>query len=168
MTSFAIAIPGRPLLVNFQPDGQYRWTVDIPDPGSISDICFFLTSQLPQQDVGISIYYNLAGWQFIGAVSNTKPTVIINPGWSLNPNVNREPVLKVGIALEPAAEIVPKLETCMQLDFRKNFARKVALNLFRFLESFNIQGFPVAALDKWFLKFEEKFQRDPNFVLSTE
>ena len=165
---FGLAIPGRPVTLQFEADGPFRWTVDIAEPGNISDLCLFLTSQLPQNEVGASIYYNLAGWQFIGALSNSKPTAILNPGWSLNPEVNRLPVLKVGIAIEPAAEILPKLETCTQLDFRKNFARKVALNLFRFLESFKIQNFPIAALDKWFLKFEEKFQRDPNFVLSTE
>jgi len=166
--SFGLAIPGRPVITAFQPDGQYRWTADVSDPGSVADLCFFLTSQLPQNHLGISVYYNLAGWQFIGAVSNSSPTTIMNPGWSLNPEVSRLPVLRLGIAIEPASEILTKLETCAQADFRKTFARKVALNLFRFLESFNIQGFPVAALDKWFLKFEDKFKRDPNFVLNTE
>ena len=109
------------------------------------------------------------------ALSNTKPSVIVNSGWPLNPAVNEAPVVRVGILIEPAAELLPKLETLEFPDFRRDFARKIALNLFRFIESFS-QGpsrdgsflrCPQDVLDRWLARFDEKYRRDPNFILKT-
>jgi hypothetical protein len=81
----------------------------------------------------------------------------------------------LGISIEPAAELLPKLETVEIPDFRRDFARKIALNLFRFIESFsqgssrdaNFLRCPQDVLDKWLLRFDEKYKRDPNFILKT-
>ncbi len=164
--SFGLAIPGRPVITEFAPDGPGRFFVDIPNPHEISDFCIFLTSPLPQADHGMSVYYGLAGWQFVGAISNAKPTAILNPGWALNPDVNSQPAVRLALVFESGPEILTKLQTVEQNDFRKVFAKKVALNLVHFMESFG--GIPTAALDRWFTKFEEKFKRDPNFVLKAE
>ena len=55
---------------------------------------------------------------------------------------------------------------------RLDFGRRVALDLFRYIESFAAPGaggtaivLPAGALDAWFSKFSAKFRRDPDFLL---
>ena len=53
---------------------------------------------------------------------------------------------------------------------KQEFAKRVGMDLFRFLESFSTQRvsdailMPTDALDKWFIKFSNKFKRDPDFL----
>ncbi|KXZ48058.1 hypothetical protein GPECTOR_30g153 [Gonium pectorale] len=53
---------------------------------------------------------------------------------------------------------------------KEEFAKRVGLDLFRFLESFQTQQMgdhivvPANALDRWFVRFSEKFRRDPDFL----
>ena len=67
----------------------------------------------------------------------------------------------------------------MREDSRKVYAKCVAQNLYNFMGSYgndpnvnymnNSQYLvvPQNFLDKWFLKFEDKFRKDPNFILRT-
>ena len=90
--------------------------------------------------------------------------------------VNACPVVRLGVSVEPAAHLLPKLDVLSVHDFRRDFARKIALNLFRFIESFS-QGAPGRdgsflrcpqdVLDRWLVRFDEKYARDPNFILKT-
>ena len=164
--SFGIAIPGRPVSSEFVGDGNGRFFMEISSPGEIADFCLFLSTPLQAADHGIAVYYFAAGWQFIGALSNARPTVILNPGWSLNPEINLLPSVRIMLSYEPAASIVIQIDSKPE-DFRKIFAKKVALNLFHFMES--VGGVvTVRDLDRWMSKFEQKFQRDPNFVLKAD
>ena len=144
----------------------------------IADISIFLLSALPNgadgQPTGLAIYFSVPpfqDWEFFTALSNSKPSVIVNAGWSLNPSMNNSLVIRLGISLEPAAVILPKLETIITPDFRRDFARKIALNLFRFIESFSRGGnflrCPQDVLDLWLIRFDDKYKRDPNFILNT-
>lgn len=54
---------------------------------------------------------------------------------------------------------------------RQEFAKRVGMDLYRFMESFN-KGqsgnqlvLPTDVLDKWFQKFDHKFRRDPDFLM---
>ncbi len=143
----------------------------------------FLVSSLPNgsdgNPTGLAIYFAtppFQDWEFLTALSNAKPSVIVNAGWSLNPVVNQSPVIRLGISIEPAVELLPKMETLEVPDFRRDFARKIALNLFRFIESFSQGGpsrdgnflrCPQDVLDRWLVRFDEKYKRDPNFILKT-
>lgn len=56
---------------------------------------------------------------------------------------------------------------------REDFARRVAFNLFRFIESFGSRSgdqiiAPSNVIDRWFLKFQQKFRRDPDFLARQE
>ena len=168
-TFLGLAIPSRPLITTFQENGPGRFVVEILNPRAVPDLCVFLTQQIPQPDMGISVYFGVEGnWQFLGAVYNEKPTVFIRTGWPLNSDIAGKTSVILGFAGEPAADILKKLNTEAGDNVQKLFAKKVALNLFRFLESFNIPNFPVQALQRWYAKFEEKFSMDPSFVLRTE
>ena len=108
-------------------------------------------------------------------MSNMKPSVIVNAGWSLNPSVNQVNIVRLLVVVEPASDLIQKMQTVEQVDFRRDFARKIALNLFRFIESFSQGGgrdgaflrCPQDVLDKWLVRFDEKYKRDPNFILKT-
>lgn len=129
--------------------------------------------------MGLSVYFSVdpfQEWQFLTAVSNAKPSVITTTGWPLNPAINECKIIRVGISLEPASDILPKMETLQMVDFRRDFARKIALNLFRFIESFSTGGSgrdaqflrcPQDVLDRWLIRFDEKYKRDPNFILNS-
>ena len=60
-----------------------------------------------------------------------------------------------------------------KLASRQEFAKRVALDLFRFMESFNkgVQGdmliLPTSCLELWFQKFDSKFRRQVNRAFST-
>lgn len=56
---------------------------------------------------------------------------------------------------------------------REDFAKRVAFNLFRYIESFGgTQGdqiaVPASVLDQWFTRFQEKSRRDPDFLARQE
>lgn len=143
----------------------------------------FLHSPLPTlpsgEPTGLAVYFSVPpfqDWEFLTALSNVKPSAIVNAGWSLNPLVHSAPVVRLGISIEPAATLLPKLEVLELPDFRRDFARKIALNLFRFIESFSQGGpsrdgnflrCPQDVLDRWLVRFDEKYARDPNFILKT-
>ena len=68
-----------------------------------------------------------------------------------------------GGCLDCAEEVVQREGT--KLASRQEFAKRVALDLFRFMESFNkgVQGdtliLPTNCLELWFQKFDNKFRR---------
>lgn len=78
---------------------------------------------------------------------------------------------RAGISLEPAAQLAAKESA--KMGAREDFAKRVAFNLFRYMESFGgATGdkivVPTNVLDSWFKRFQEKFQRDPDFLARQE
>ena len=70
---------------------------------------------------------------FVGAIANARPSDIFHTGWSLNPNVNVHPELKLIVSLEPLANIETQIKIQQETDFNKEYAKKVAQNLFNYL-----------------------------------
>ena len=72
-------------------------------------------------------------------------------------------------AASGAAELAEKEGS--KLASRHDFARRVAIDLYRFLESFNVSAagnqlvLPSDVLDRWMAKFDHKFRRDPDFLM---
>lgn len=70
---------------------------------------------------------------------------------------------------EYAAELLQKEGS--KLAGKQEYAKRVAMNLFRYMESFSTAGsstqlvLPTHALEQWFNKFNDKFQRDPDFLI---
>ena len=76
-----------------------------------------------------------------------------------------------GVSVEPLHELAPKEGA--KMGAREDFARRVAFNLFRYMESFGgVAGdkitVPTNILDQWFRRFQEKFRRDPDFLARQE
>eukprot|EP01066_Platyproteum_vivax_P014838 Platyproteum_vivax@DN6628_c0_g1_i1.p1 len=180
MAAFGIVIPGRPVIVQFVADNApqpTQWITEIETPRDVSDMAVFLSAPLGLPNVGIAVFWSAApfeNFQYLGAISDLKPSSILSTGWSLNPDVVQLPSLRILLALKSAEELAALIEVTPPLDLRKDYAKKIALNLFRFIESFSQVGAngliqcPNNILDSWFLRFEEKFKKDPSFILRQE
>ena len=74
----------------------------------------------------------------------------------------------------PLSEIVQLVEDSLKCNTKLDFAKKVALNLFNFMQSFNTnsnsQYITVTAdiFNKWYEKFMTKYKYDPNFVYQSQ
>eukprot|EP00070_Physeter_catodon_P026252 XP_028333146.1 protein OPI10 homolog isoform X1 [Physeter catodon] len=179
MSMFGVIVPGRPCLApapatagqpSFTGLPGSQWVCDLEKPGEISDILCFLTAPLPCNDEGAGIYYSIppfTNWEFIGAITNVKPSALLSTGWAFLPQTSQLPVVKLGMMLENAPSLQEKLLTTPLPDVKKEYARRVALNLYRYLESFQ-GGAAMPLLDQWFQRFEARYQRDPNFVMKSE
>lgn len=75
------------------------------------------------------------------------------------------------LCLMAAAEVLQREGT--KLASRQEFAKRVAMDLFRYMESFNkgVSGdmlvLPTNCLERWFMKFDDKFRRNPDFLMQT-
>lgn len=132
---------------------------------------------------------------YMGAVTNARPTDTFSTGWGMdqqvcnmtpqtitNPNTGETVAitsLKICLKVDTFENLI-ELDQLVREDSRKLYARCVAQNLYNFMSSYendpsklnamnssNYLVVPQNFLDKWFLKFEEKFKRDPNFILKT-
>jgi len=176
---FGLVVPGHPVITEFTQVGTTQWSVELQNPASISNLTFFITGPLPAEcaaALSCSFSPSFTSFEFLGAVATEFPSDIFNTGWALNPDKSSCASVRVLVSLEAIATIAPLVEERKRSDIRQTYAKKVALNLFRFMESFNQNSgqygeflmVPMDVLDKWFLKFGTKFKYDPNFVLNTE
>lgn len=173
---FGIIFPGQPVIFNFVQLSETQWTYDVPNASQANNLTFFLQSPLPE---GFALalsssYYPYTSIEFIGAIANERPSDIIHTGWGFKQEASSNPV-KLLISMEAIANIANLVYDKSTTDIRQVYAKKVALNLFRFMESFNkntsqqnVLVLPLDVLDKWLLRFEAKFRLDPYFVLNTE
>lgn len=168
--------PGQPVQYNFTQISETQWTSEVLSPSTVNNITFFLQSPLPESYALAlsSSCYPYQSIEFLGAIANERPSDIIHTGWSFKPEISTNPI-KLLFSLELIQNIVELVETKANSDIRQVYAKKVALNLFRFMESFNkntsqqqLLVLPCDILDKWLIRFENKFRLDPNFVLNTE
>eukprot|EP00916_Digyalum_oweni_P025814 GHVL01042503.1.p1 GENE.GHVL01042503.1~~GHVL01042503.1.p1 ORF type:complete len:112 (-),score=16.11 GHVL01042503.1:238-573(-) len=111
----------------------------------------------------------------MGVLGDQSPSAIFATGWPMNPSMRGCPTVRLLITHQSAEELDILLKTSPPPDFRKNLAKKVALNLFQYIDSFRHMGPPTAliqypqnVLDQWFIRFEEKYNKDPSFLFQTE
>ena len=174
---FGIIIPGQPALYNFEQIGEHG-VLTIQNPKSINVLSFFMNQPLGGADMGAALYYstppNYQNLIFIGAIANARPSDIFHPGFALNPDVNVHREIKLVIQLKNLSEIETNVLIAQETDLQKDYAKKVAHNLFNYLKSFdnqksgNTMVVPVNSLEKWFEKFTRKYDMDPNFVYKTQ
>mmetsp|Transcript_4418 Transcript_4418/g.3658 ORF Transcript_4418/g.3658 Transcript_4418/m.3658 type:complete len:162 (+) Transcript_4418:177-662(+) len=155
--------------------------VNVKNPATITTVAFFLNKALPDDLAGtlnysIPPYENL---QFLGAISNNRPSDIFNTGFSLNPSVNELTELKFVIKAEPLESLKEIVEESKNNEIQKEYPKKVAQNLYNYLSSYNKKGLlpvhqeeeflviPTDFFDKWIVKFEEKYKHDPNFIMKS-
>ena len=64
----------------------------------------------------------------------------------------------------------------IQYDINQEFAKRLAKNLYNYLDSFNqnqdqnrqLLVVPINSLEKWYTKFLDKYKIDPNFLMKSD
>lgn len=133
------------------------------------------------------------GFELLGALTPTKPTAIFQTRWrdneSLNNMIQCPPSgnpsggefmvninITLGVSIEPLENIrnLDILSRNHSLD-SKNVAKKIALDLFNFLQSFDTgqapngwMTVPTNIFERWFQRFERKIERDSTFFLKAQ
>lgn len=175
---FALVVPGQPIITNFEcTNGIFH--IDVENPKKIANICLFLTDRIPENYV-IAIYFSLPPYnemQYIGAIANEKPSDHFSTGFPFMTELNH--CYSVKLCIQPHTyEEIAGLVRCT--DGQKEYAKLVAHNLYNFMMSYHTEctvannfngkeyfAVPTDAFTKWMKKFDEKYEKDPNFILKT-
>jgi len=173
---FGIVVPGLPVINTAQSISPGRWTVPIPDAHKTRQLTVFLTQPIQDPSYGLTVYLSpppYQEWIYLGAVSNNLPSNMFQVRWPVA--LAMQPFqAQLGAMLEPASEVVKKVSPVPpQEEEYRMFAKFIAEDLFRFMESFNKQTdarnelllIPTKVLDMWYEKFSNKFKVDPFFWL---
>jgi hypothetical protein len=202
---FGLILPGKNVQMNFtQADASgTKFTLLLPfigaheTPTKVSDLVLFLlpNMNLPS-DQAAMVYWSATSlnpqnssptseFQLLGALTPTKPSAVFRTGWSTHQTLldliesssQCGVQITVGISLEPLAA-VKNLEGLERggVNDRQHVGKKIALDLFNFLKSFDDScgnggaragwmTVPTNVFDRWWKRFETKIQRDPNFFM---
>ena len=172
-----IIIPGLPIITG-GPITTTNVIADVNNPKNVNNISMFLAQPIPD-DFGAALYYSVPPYQtqqFIGCICNQRPSDVFNTGWSLDPNVNIHQTIKIGVQMEKLKNIEMAFKEKIQVDINQEFAQRLAKNLYNYLDSFNqnqdqnrqLLAVPVNFLEKWYNKFLNKYQVDPNFLMKSD
>ncbi|OQR83460.1 hypothetical protein ACHHYP_14674 [Achlya hypogyna] len=175
MAQFGMVIAGRPVVTDFAEISPTQYVVDVLYPQQVTDITFFLLPQSPVPPGYAAVLYfavpHLQNWQLLGSVFAEKPSAIFRTSWPTHPDVANQPVLQLGVSIEPVDNVKNLGIEASGLEERKSFAHKIALDLFNFMSSFStstdrsLMVIPTNLLDRWMERFEAKYRRDPNFMM---
>ena len=199
MNFVGLLIPGYPVRTDFVAIDQSKCALTLSCPGdlavplaSVTEIGLFLlpSASLPAGH-GVLCYWQITaavaqpgqapaatGYELLGPMTPTKPSAIFQTGWAEHEQLveisNSGVPVKVTIAvsiepLDNVDNLTRKPET------RLFVAQKVAMDLFKFLQSFDNGTAPPGNMvvpnnifDRWLQRFEAKFRRDPNFFLRSQ
>ena len=172
-----VVIPGSPIITG-GPLTTSNLVVDVNNPKNVNNISMFLTDRIPD-DCGAALYYSVPPFQtqqFIGCVCNQRPSDVFYTGWSLDPNVNMYQTIKIGVQMEKLQNIEMAFKEKIQFDINQEFAKRLAKNLYNYLDSFNqnqdqskqILVVPLNTLENWYTKFLNKYKVDPNFLMKSD
>mmetsp|Transcript_13417 Transcript_13417/g.21903 ORF Transcript_13417/g.21903 Transcript_13417/m.21903 type:complete len:189 (-) Transcript_13417:47-613(-) len=155
-----------------------HWTLDVGRTAGASyhdvrDVCLFIPEGNLLDNSSCLVVYVQAGnstWEYRGSVSNAAPSEVFPLQWPLNPDGSLPPNAQIGVSVEPIADTVGKEQHVV--GSKEEFAKRVAMDLFRYMESFQAATaisaeqmvVPLNILDRWFNKFQDKFRRDPDFL----
>mmetsp|Transcript_30694 Transcript_30694/g.45435 ORF Transcript_30694/g.45435 Transcript_30694/m.45435 type:complete len:203 (+) Transcript_30694:110-718(+) len=191
---FGLLIPGQQVRTDFVPADPagakftltLTFTLPNENPTSIADVVFFLLpgAVLPP-NFGAVLYWQVsntssnAGFEMFGAVTSNRPSGVLRTGWAQHESVLAAcsaPVVTItlGVSIEPIENIQNLDISTRGVEDRANVAKKIALNLFNFLQSFDFmsQGdgtitVPNNVFDRWMQRFEAKYKMDPNFFMKS-
>eukprot|EP00301_Raphidiophrys_heterophryoidea_P012141 c18491_g1_i1.p1 GENE.c18491_g1_i1~~c18491_g1_i1.p1 ORF type:complete len:207 (-),score=35.11 c18491_g1_i1:74-631(-) len=172
-TPFGLIFPGREMITSFMQMGEQRFGCLIPvtSLSSLQEFVVVLFQALPP-GIGLAVYVLVPvtqTWQFMGHVSNDRPSEIMRlQNLPASPITNNH--IEVGLALEPL-QAISQLRPPSHVDAFNQFAKKMATNMFNFVESFekpfgndpNLVVYPRDALNRWFEKYMNRLSLDPNF-----
>lgn len=171
-----VLIPGVPLM-NGGPLTSNMVVLDVKDPKNVNNIGLFLQEPIPE-GFGAALYYSIPPFEnlcFVGCIANIRPSDVFYTGWSLNPEVNCHPMIKICIKLDKLEDVKVAYGDKIKDDSNQQFAKRIAKNLFNYLDSFNqnqdpyknLLVVPLNTLECWYDKFTKQYSVDPNFIMKT-
>eukprot|EP00979_Chaetoceros_neogracilis_P013707 scaffold4020_cov234-Chaetoceros_neogracile.AAC.8 len=125
-------------------------------------------------------------FELLGSLTPDKTSAVFRTGWnshdqllSLIQETLKESssykgiMITIGISIEPLDNISNLDLESKGVGDRKSIAKKIATDLFNYLQSFDDVGnarsgwmtVPVNVFERWFKRFEGKIDRDPNFFM---
>ncbi|XP_024369336.1 protein OPI10 homolog [Physcomitrium patens] len=143
----------------------------------VTEMCIYLfhEASIPA-DKAVAVYVQSPGsnFQFRGGVTRACPSTVLSLLWpttssqmNLIGSTSRPVTAKIGVAIEDAATL-PALNVGRHRQLEQ-VALNVGRNLFNFMQSFchvqdNHLVVPRGIFEQWYKKFEERSQRDPEYV----
>uniref|UniRef100_A0A061QT79 Hikeshi-like C-terminal domain-containing protein n=1 Tax=Tetraselmis sp. GSL018 TaxID=582737 RepID=A0A061QT79_9CHLO len=160
---------------NFVRADPTHWVLDVtaavkPQHEELKEVAFFLPQPgALDPNMGLGLYVSVGGseWSYRGCICNAHPSEVMPLQWPKN-LAGTPGAAQIGISVEPLAEVMGKEGS--KLGAREDFAKRVAMDLFNFMQSFSQVAaggnliVPQNCLDKWFTKFSTKFRLDPDFL----
>mmetsp|Transcript_61539 Transcript_61539/g.71915 ORF Transcript_61539/g.71915 Transcript_61539/m.71915 type:complete len:204 (+) Transcript_61539:244-855(+) len=194
---FGLVIPGNAVRTDFvrADSAGLKYTMNLnvkSNPSLIAEIVFFLLpgAQLPPSH-GAVLYWQFSaptafsgggsssGFEMLGAVAADRPSGVFRTGWGQNETLLtalssglNSVVITLGISLEELGSIRNLEIVSRGVEDRTNVAKKIALDLFNFLQSFDsgncgsgLMTVPNNVFDRWMRRFENRYKMDPNFFM---
>ncbi|EEC49097.1 predicted protein [Phaeodactylum tricornutum CCAP 1055/1] len=169
---------------------------DIATPlASVHELVFFTLPNIPfPPNYGVLCYWQITaavsqtpdlpppstGFELLGSIRPDRPSSVFHTGWSEHEQLlevaqNNTPVtLTIGVSLEPLENLQNIAGSSVSAS-KLFVAQKIASDLFNFMQSFDTgtggagqMVVPNNIFERWFKRFEARFQRDPNFFLKSE
>ena len=196
MNFCGLLVPGYPIRTDFQAIDQGKCVLTMSCPGdlaaplaSVTEVGLFLMPNAPlPAGHGVLCYWQITaavskpgqppaatGYELLGAMAPQKPSAIFQTGWAEHEQLVEISSTGVPVNVTIAVSIEPlnNIENITRKPERRLFvAQKVAMDLFKFLQSFDSgtgglgnMVVPTNIFDRWLQRFENKFRRDPNFFL---
>ncbi len=183
---FGLIIPGRMVMNQFQQISADRFALSAEYPLGIEEITFFFlpsAAQLIPLNYGAVLYYSLPpfnSWEIIGSITPDRPSGNFRTKFTSRPEIfnnnnNNNNSIQFGISLTPLVEI--ENLGLKNNDERYYSAHKIAKDLHNFMCSFSSNSgsdgndtqlvVPTNIFDRWIQRFEDKYKRDPNFMLKS-
>ncbi|CAM9473532.1 unnamed protein product [Chrysoparadoxa australica] len=171
IVQFGLVIPGRPLLCQFLPVAASKAILEIANPGDVPELAFFLLPSSPVPVGSVAALYSSTldqSWELIGTIRAESPSGFFKTRWDMT--LAGASTAQLGVSIEKSEQFsIPS----QRVDDRKYFAYKVAHHLFNFMTSFNqssnagseVMVIPTNILDRWLESFNQKYARDPSFLL---
>lgn len=180
---------------------KFAMTLTLPvHPALVSDLVFFFLpgaiESFPPQH-GALLYWQATtvtsgspmpltettGFELLGAISPDRPSAILRTSWATNDvlaahasstNTFVSITITLGVSIEPLPNIINLQIAEKGAEDRLNVAKKIAKNLFTYMQSFDDTSrpgwmtVPTNVFARWLTRFENKSRVDPNFFMKSE
>lgn len=157
-----------------------HWVLDVgslvkQEHEDLKEVALFLLAPGgldPSLALGLYVKCGSSDWLYRGCVHAGHPSEVMPLQWPAPPELGQRVLpgpgfVQLGVSVEPLADVSAKEGS--RLGDKLQFAKRVGIDLYRYLESFATQAtggsilIPTNALDKWWERFVRRC-RDPDFI----